>query len=76
MFFYLCEVFSQPCTIPGLSLCDFSEHRDPSLSAKYEKQLSFTAEHMMAFSESLSYLSALDWYAQSQEPAEFTHGVP
>ncbi|OLQ12886.1 hypothetical protein AK812_SmicGene3151 [Symbiodinium microadriaticum] len=50
-----------------LSLCDFSEHRDPSLSAKYEKQLSFTAEHMMAFSESLSYLSALDWYAQSQD---------
>ena len=43
---------------------------------KYEKQLSFTAEHMMAFTESLSYLSALDWYAKSQERAEFTHGVP
>ena len=43
---------------------------------KYEKQLSFTAQHMMAFTESLSYLSALDWYAQSQEPAEFMHGVP
>ena len=43
---------------------------------KYEKQLSFMTEHLMAFSDSLSYLSGLEWYAQAQEPAEFTHGVP
>ena len=43
---------------------------------KYEKQLRETTEHMRAFTESLSYLAGLDWYAQSQEPAEFTHGVP
>ena len=46
------------------------------LLLKYEKQLRETAEHMRAFTESLSYLAGLDWYAQSQEPAEFTHGVP
>lgn len=43
---------------------------------KYEKQLSFMTEHLMAFSDSLSYLSGLEWYAQAQEPAEFTRGVP
>ena len=43
---------------------------------KYEKQLSFMTEHLMAFSDSLSYLSGLEWYAQAQEPTEFTRGVP
>ncbi|OLQ03813.1 hypothetical protein AK812_SmicGene13195 [Symbiodinium microadriaticum] len=34
---------------------------------KYEQQLRFTAEHLMAYTESLSYLSSLDWYAQSED---------
>ena len=71
--FYLCEVSSQPCTSAYVICLSIIILR---FLMKYEKQLSFMTEHLMAFSDSLSYLSGLEWYAQAQEPAEFTHGVP